>query len=410
MNDWFAYKNYDELKAILDNGKWNSFDTLIFITLSSSFFMWGVTLSIAPLITTWYFVPAYMDIYIIASAPIGLLTGNLFLGFFSDKFGRKKIFLTTVILTVIGLLGISLLYNYYYILFFIFIAEFGLGGDETVSLSFLSEYIPKKYRGFSLIESSSMANLGITLMAGIFILSGSSVGLDKLLLIVISVIGFVIALTTRLKLKESLRWEYLKEKGDNHKKIRMDKNEIYKFISLSFLGIAIIVGFAFSDLVLGPYEFPKYSDYIIFFSVLAETLTGIIGGFYIGKSSRKAIAIIGFTGMFIPWIFVVLFLNLIVYNIYILIILLVISGVFGEFGWAAREMLEPENFITLYRGRGIGAVRSIGYVIYIFTVFSLANATIYEYGYYILAIYFIGFVGSVVYLFRGKETKNENIY
>ncbi len=410
MNDLFAYKNYRELEESLDNGKWNSFDTLIFITLSSSFFMWGVTLAIAPLITTWYFIPASMDLYVIASAPIGLLSGNLFLGFFSDKFGRKKIFLTTVILTVIGLLGISLLYNYYYILIFVFIAEFGLGGDETVSLAFLSEYIPKKYRGFSLIESSNMANLGVTVMAGVFILAGSSVFLDKLLLAIISIIGFVIALITRLKLKESIRWEYLTKRSDNYNKIHIGKAEIYKFLSLSFIGIAIIVGFAFSYLVLGPYEFPAYSEYIIFFSVLAETLTGIIGGYYIGRSSRKAIAIIGFVGMFIPWVFVVLFLKLIVFNIYILIILLIISGIFGEIGWASREMLEPENFITTHRGRGIGAVRSVGYIIYIFTVFALANATIYEYAYYLLVIYFVGFVGSVIYLFKGKETKNETIY
>lgn len=410
MDNISAYKNYNDLVKSIDNSKWSSFDTLTFITLSSSFFMWGITLSIAPLITTWYFIPSYMDIYIIAASPAGLLSGNLFLGFFSDKFGRKKMFLATVIFTLIGLLGISLSYNYYYILIFIFLAEFGLGGDETVSLAFLSESIPKKYRGTALIESSNMANLGIALMAGIFIISASSVFFDKFVLAIISLASFVVAIITRVKLKESLRWEYLKENINKHRKIKINTKEIYKFISLSFLGIAIIVGFAFSYLVLGPFEFPEYSGYIIFFSVLAETLTGIIGGFYMGKSPRKIIAVTGFAGMFIPWVFVVLLLNYILVNIYILIVLLVISGVFGEFGWAAREMLEPENFRTTYRGRGIGSVRTTGYVIYLFTVFLLASATVFEYAYYLLIIYFIGMAGSIIYLFKGRETKNEDLY
>jgi predicted MFS family arabinose efflux permease len=410
MDDLETYQNYKELVKSIDDSKWNSFDTLIFITLSSSFFMWGITLAIAPLITTWNFIPSYDDIYIIAASPVGLLSGNLLLGYFSDKFGRKNLFLATVLLTFIGLLGISLSYNYYFILLFIFLAEFGLGGDETISLSFMSESLPERYRGTALIESSNMANLGITLMAGIFIITASSVFLDKFILAIISIVGFAIALLARLRLKESLRWEYLKENSRKRKRIKLKENDIYKFISLSFLGIAIIVGFAFSDLVLGPFEFPKYSGYIIFFSVLAETLTGMIGGFYMGKSPRKRIAIAGFAGMFILWIFVVILLKYILSDIYILIFLLVISGIFGEFGWAAREMLEPENFNTLYRGRGIGSVRATGYTIYILTVILLADSSIYEYAYYILIIYFIGFAGSLIYLFKGEETENKELY
>ncbi|WP_337860790.1 MFS transporter [Ferroplasma sp.] len=410
MDNLLAAKNYNEIVKGIDDSKWNSFDSLIFVTLSSSFFMWGITLSIAPLITTWDFIPSYMDIYIIAASPAGLLAGNLFLGSFSDKFGRKRVFLATVIFTFTGLLGISLSYNYYLILFFIFMAEFGLGGDETVSLAFLSEYIPKKYRGTALIESSNMANLGVTVMAAIFIMTASSVFLDKQLLVIISMVGFAIAITTRLKLKESVKWEYLKKNPDKNNKLKINKNEIYKFISLSFLGVAIIVGFAFSYLVLGPFEFPEYSGYIIFFSVLAETLTGIFGGIYMGRAPRKLIAIIGFSGLFILWLFVVILLKLVLLNIYLLIALLVISGIFGEFGWGAREMLEPENFHTLFRGRGIGSVRAIGYIVYLFTVFLLAAASIEQYAYYLLIIYFIGFAGSLIYLFKGKETKNENIY
>jgi MFS family permease len=228
------------------------------------------------------------------------------LGTLSDKFGRKRLFLSTVIITVIGLSGIAISYNYISLIFLIFIAEFGLGGDETLSLSFLSEYLPLKSRGVSLIESSNMANIAIAFMAGIFVLFGSSIYNQKLSLGAVAIAGFLIAFITRLKLKESIRWEFNEGKKIN---IKIDLKNILKFISLSFIGIAIIVGFAFSDLVIGPYRFPQYTDLIIFFSVLSESIVGIAGGYFFGKSKRKTISIIGFIGLLVSWIFVVLFIN-----------------------------------------------------------------------------------------------------
>ncbi len=404
--DYYDEK-YKNLRDSLDKKPWNSYDTLIFITISISFFMWGIALSIAPLVTTWYFVPPSIDIYIIAASPVGLLSGNLILGTLSDKFGRKKLFLSTVIITVIGLSGIAISYNYISLIFLIFIAEFGLGGDETLSLSFLSEYLPLKSRGFSLIESSNMANIAITFMAGIFVLFGSSVYSQKLSLGIIAIVGFLIAFITRLKLRESIRWEFNERKKFS---MKIDLKSVLKFISLSFIGIAIIVGFAFSDLVIGPYKFPQYTDLIIFFSVLSESVVGIAGGYFFGKSKRKIISFIGFTGLLVSWVFVVLFIHEILINIYYLIIILVINGGFGEMGWASRVMLEPENFITKFRGTGIGSVRSVGYILYIFTVFALFSADIYEYAYYILIIYLIGFAGSLLYFIFGSETKNKSIY
>ncbi len=383
---------------VYENRRWNSFDTLSIIAIASSFFMWGVALSIAPLITTWPFIPAGYDVFIIASSPTGLLLGNLLFGIFSDRFGRKRLFLLTVFITAAGLLIIALSYSLLLIIPGVFMAEFGLGGDEAVSLAYIAEILPKRYRGTAIAETTNTANIAITVMAGIFIFVNYSVYNEKLSLLIIAIVGFIIALFSRLKIKESIKWEiYHKEKPDKN---------VIRYIPLSFMGIAIIVGFAFSDLVLGPYEFPKYSSLIIFFSVLAESLTGIIAGFILGRSKRKRLAIIGFAGLFISWLFLVIFIKDIIFSLLLLIILLIINGVTGEFGWMARGMLEPENFLTSFRGTGVGIVRSVGYIIYIFTVFTLYNSSIRLYSYYLLGIYLIGFIGAIIYLLFGKETNN----
>ncbi|MEM0132823.1 MFS transporter [Acidiplasma sp.] len=402
------YAKYSELRRDIDSHRWGYNDTLILITMISTFFVWGVVLSIAPLITTWPFIPKYFDVYIIFSSPAGLLLGNFFLGYISDKSGRKKLFLFTVILTSFGLIGISLLKNPYLMIFFIFISEFGLGGDETISLAYLSELLPLKYRGVVLIETSNVANISIVIMAAIFLFIPSSVYIDKFSLFTIAILGFIISFITRLKLSESIRWDYLK-KHNIKEKIKINFKKIINFISLSFIAITIVVGFAFSSLVLGPYEFPKYSSLIIFGSTIGGTITGIIGGFYMGKSRRKIVSLIGYTGMFIVWLIVLIFLKFILSNILYLIIMISISGIFGEFGWASREMLEPENFETSYRGMGIGGVRMVGYSVYIISVFLLANKTIYFYLYYLLIIYLIGFLGSIIYYIYGRETKDMSV-
>lgn len=384
---------------------WNGRHWIIFFTVSVSFLMWGVTLSIAPLITTWYFVPAFAYYPIIGAAPAGLLTGNIVMGIISDRTGRRRSYLITLFLTVAGLAGIGFTYNYVALIAFVFIAEFGLGGDETVSLSLMSEYFPSRYRGTAIVESSNMANIGITLMAGIFLLLSSSIFVQKIALVSIAMIGGAISLLARHRIKESILWENRK----NIYRAQFHFRGAMKFIAISLMGIAIIVGFAFSDLVLGPFHFPEYTDLIIFFSVLAESITGVLGGFIIGRSGRKIISMIGFSGLLGSWIVLLLFFNDVISNLYLLLAMLAISSVFGEIAWASRELLEPENFTSRYRGRGVGSVRLTGYTLYIAFIFILASASIDLYAWFILIVYVAGFAGGMLYLLYGLETKDSYV-
>ncbi|HIH59612.1 MAG TPA: MFS transporter [Ferroplasma sp.] len=393
---------YSKISEKISKTPWNREHWIIFIAISTSFFMWGITLAIAPLITTWYFVPQFSYYYIIGAAPAGLLLGNMTMGYISDRLGRKNIFLLTIGITVLGLLGIGISYNYIYLIIFVFIAEFGLGGDETLSLAIMVEYLPLKNRGFAIIESSNMANIGITLIAGLFLVFTSSVIIQKMWLITIAILSGIISIIARYHMEESGLWILGTKIGTNNK---ITAGNAIKFLALSFMGIAIIVGFAFSDLVLGPFHFPQYTGVIIFFSVLAESVFGVLGGYYMGKSSRKTLAMVGFTGMLASWVIAVIFLNIIISNLFYLLAILSISSIFGEIAWGSRELLEPENFISKYRGRGIGSVRSVGYALYIVIIFILINAGIETYAFFILIVYLAGFAGSSLYMLYGRETK-----
>ena len=400
-----SIKYNTEISERVALSKWNGKHWMIFIAASSSFLMWGIALSIAPLITTWYFVPSTAYYYIIGAAPAGLLSGNIAMGTLSDWRGRKNSYIITMGLTIAGLIGIGITYNYILLIIFVFIAEFGLGGDETVSLSIMAEYFPAKYRGPAIVESSNMANIGITVMAAIFILFSSSVFVQKIALIVIAIFGGFVSLFARSRINESALWKT----GKNIHAREFNFRDLTKFIALTLMGVAIIVGFAFSDLVLGPFHFPQFTDLIIFFSVFAESATGVAGGFAIGRTGRKYTSMIGFSGMFASWIILLLFFNIVISNLYILLVMLAISSVFGEIAWGSRELLEPENFVSRYRGRGIGSVRLTGYAIYIAFIFLLAGAGVHLYAFFILIVYLLGFTGAVLYLICGRETRSFHV-
>lgn len=405
------YRNYTELRETLDNEKWQRIHTLVFLTLSSTFFVWGVVLAIGPLVTSWPIVSRGYVPYVLLASPIGLLSGNLIMGYSSDLFGRRKLFLTTITLTVLGLVGVVFSSNVTMLISSIFIAEFGLGGDETVSLSVLAEFLPIKYRGSAIIAISNVANIAITIVAFSFMEIPFSVFYEKLLIGVMAGIGLVIALLTRLMIPESMRWAYMK-KNQNKARLRdlkLNKYSVFKFLFLSSMATTIVVGFALTDLVFGPYLFPKYSSLILFSGTLGGSLSGIFIALAVRKISRKGLALLAYTGAFVTMVFLTMFFKVLSTSILPFMLVLLANGVFSEFGWASREMLQPELFTTMFRGAGIASVRGVGYSIYIIAVILLSNAGTYTYLLFALVIFGAGFVGSIAWYFKGMETSKASI-
>ena len=58
-----------------------------------------------------------------------------------------------------------------------------------------------------------------------------------------------------------------------------------------------------------------------------------------GKSSRKTLAMVGFTGMLASWAIAVIFLNTIISNLFYLLAILAISSIFGEIAGNAIKFL-----------------------------------------------------------------------
>ena len=85
--------------------------------------------------------------FTVASALIGTIVGAMFIGPYTDKYGRRYILFILSVLYFVSALGSGLAWNWYSFLFFRFIGGLAVGGASVVSPMYIAEISPARYRG-----------------------------------------------------------------------------------------------------------------------------------------------------------------------------------------------------------------------------------------------------------------------
>lgn len=102
------------------------------------------------------------------SAPFtGMFVGALAWGAIADRFGRRNVFLLTVLLNAISGSASALAPSYDLLVVFRFLTGFAVGGTLPVGYSLLAEYVPAKDRGRFLVYLESFRALGTIAVAAI---------------------------------------------------------------------------------------------------------------------------------------------------------------------------------------------------------------------------------------------------
>jgi MFS family permease len=135
--------------ARMDRLPWTRFHWSIVVGLGFSWVLDGLEIQIVA-------SAGFQREFGLSSAEVGLLgtvylvgqiVGALYFGRLSDKLGRRKLFILTLVIYLVasGLAGLSP--NYAFLLVFRFFAGMGIGGEYAAINSAIDELIPAKYRG-----------------------------------------------------------------------------------------------------------------------------------------------------------------------------------------------------------------------------------------------------------------------
>ncbi|MER6945798.1 MFS transporter [Nonomuraea sp. NPDC000554] len=77
----------------------------------------------------------------------GACTGALFFGWLTDRYGRKKLFLITLVVYLVATLMTALSFSAWWFFLFRFLTGFGIGGEYAAINSAIDELIPSRHRG-----------------------------------------------------------------------------------------------------------------------------------------------------------------------------------------------------------------------------------------------------------------------
>ncbi|HVW40090.1 MAG TPA: MFS transporter [Amycolatopsis sp.] len=139
--------------ARMDRLPWTKFHWLVVVGLGVSWILDGLEIQIVSLVAgpltdarTLHLTTGQAG-FLGSMYLIGEVGGALFFGRLTDKLGRKKLFIVTLAIYLIGSGLGGFAWNYVSLLICRFIAGTGIGGEYTAINSAIDELIPSKYRG-----------------------------------------------------------------------------------------------------------------------------------------------------------------------------------------------------------------------------------------------------------------------
>lgn len=377
---------------------------------------------------------------IAASALIGMFVGAFTLGHYTDKIGRKTMYVIDLIFFVVfaGLSAVS--QNVYQLIIFRFLLGIGIGADYPISSTYISEFAPAEKRGRMISSTFTFWGIGALTAAivGYFIALWNPLGNDSWRIMLLSgVIPAFIVILLRTTMPESPRWLLSQAKTDRALKIikmlnpkinlenidlnvKREKSSIRDLISPVYIRRTLFAWIPWFFMDIAVYGIGMYTPTILQALGFKDPIQSIIGtaildtfgiiGFilaiiFIDRVGRLRLQILGFLGMGLS----LLLLGLT--NGSSILLLLVLFAIFQISENAGPNtttwVVATELFPTRLRGTAQGSSAAISRVGAITGVFILPLIT-QIYGEYaaITVVSLAAFAGLIATLILGEETKS----
>jgi MFS family permease len=154
VDGWQANRIIEtDIPARLDRLPWSRFHWLVVVALGVTWILDGLEVTLAGSVAAaLQESPALRlgsaEVGAAASAYLlGAISGALFFGWLTDRWGRKRLFNITLGLYLVATLATALSWNFWSFALFRFLTGAGIGGECTAINSAIQELIPARYRG-----------------------------------------------------------------------------------------------------------------------------------------------------------------------------------------------------------------------------------------------------------------------
>ncbi len=342
---------------------------------------------------------------------IGMAVGAFLFGLMADRFGRRFIFIFTLLLFSIasGLTAFTTGLTLFLILrFFI---GMGLGGELPVASTLVAESVQPHERGRIVVLLESFWAFGwiIAALIGYFVITDYGWRVAMLL----SALPAFYAVYLRLNLPDSPRYTAQTVKPSITRNIKMIWSPEYKKATLMLWILWFCVVFSYygmflwlpSVVILKGFDLVKSFEYVLIMT-LAQLPGYFTAAWLIEKVGRKFVLVTYLAGTAIAAYF---------FGIANTAMQLVVAGMFLSFfnlgAWGALYAYTPEQYPTLARATGAGMAAGIGRIGGILGPLMVGYMVSYQFSPSVIFNIFclVIVIGVIAVLVLGKETKQTEL-
>ncbi len=164
---------------------------------------------------------------VFTSTFVGMFFGTLLSGKAADLFGRLRVFKYTLLIFSAATAASGFVHSFEALLILRFITGFGLGGEQPVSFTYISEMVPPQYRGRLTGMCEGMWGFGMMLAGGVALLLVPNFGWQSAFFA--GVLPAILVWFFRLGIPESPRWFMIRKRPDDAlAQMQRIENEIEK--------------------------------------------------------------------------------------------------------------------------------------------------------------------------------------
>ncbi|WP_239513957.1 MFS transporter [Streptosporangium sp. 'caverna'] len=151
----------------------------------------------------------------------GACLGALFFGWLTDKFGRKKLFLITMVVYLIATAMTALSFSAWWFFLFRFLTGFGIGGEYAAINSAIDELIPSRHRGRIdiIINGSYWLGAAGGALLTVPLLNNFAVNIGWRIAFGLGVVLGLAILLVRRHVPESPRWLFIHGRDEEAEKL-----------------------------------------------------------------------------------------------------------------------------------------------------------------------------------------------